>query len=153
MLVKILAPGFYSRQDTKTPVRIGIIAVIANILLNLAIVLPWYLSGVIAPHAGLALATALAGYVNAGLLYIYLRKKGIYEVQKGTGLTVLRVLLAGICMGAVLYFVNPVAPTWYGWSAPERALSLFGLISLGAITYFVMLLLLGLRPAQFRQSA
>jgi len=153
MLVKILAPGFYSRQDTRTPVRIGIIAVVANILLNLAIVLPWHLSGTIAPHAGLALATALAGYVNAGLLYYHLRKKGIYQVRKGTGLVVLRLLLAGLAMGAALYFASPQAPTWYGWSALERALNLFGLISLGAASYFLVLLLLGLRPGQFRQSA
>jgi putative peptidoglycan lipid II flippase len=153
MMVKILAPGFYSRQDTRTPVRIGVIAVVANILLNLVIVVPWYLSGTIAPHAGLALATALAGYVNAGLLYYHLRKKDIYQAQKGTGLITLRVLLAGLTMGAVLYYASPVAPTWYGWSALERALHLFGLIGLGAITYFATLLVLGLRPGQFRQSA
>jgi len=149
MLVKILAPGFYSRQDSRTPVRIGIIAVIANILMNLVIVLPWYLSGTIAPHAGLALATALAGCLNAGLLYHRLRKEQVYRGTPGNGLVVLRLLLAGIVMGIALYFLNPNAPTWYGWNALERAYHLAGLIAAGATLYFGSLWIMGLRPRHF----
>lgn len=149
MLVKILAPGFYSRQDSRTPVRIGIIAVIANILLNLAIVLPWHLSGTLAPHAGLALATALAGCLNAGLLYHRLRKEEVYRGTPGNGLVVMRLLLAAIIMGIALYFLNPNAPTWYGWSAFERAYHLAGLIAAGAALYFGSLWIMGLRPRHF----
>jgi putative peptidoglycan lipid II flippase len=149
MLVKILAPGFYSRQDSRTPVRIGIMAVIANILLNLSIVLPWYLSGTIAPHAGLALATALAGYLNAGLLYRRLRQEQAYRGTAGNGLVVLRLLIAGLIMGAVLYTLSPNAAHWHGWTAVERALRLGGLIITGGGIYFASLLIMGLRPRHF----
>jgi len=149
MLVKILAPGFYSRQDSRTPVRIGIMAVIANILLNLSIVLPWYLSGTIAPHAGLALATALAGYLNAGLLYRRLRQEQAYRGTAGNGLVVLRLLMAGLIMGTVLYTLSPSATYWHGWTAVERALRLGGLIITGGGIYFASLLIMGLRPRHF----
>lgn len=152
MLVKILAPGFYSRQDTRTPVRIGIIAVITNISLNIIIVLPWYLGGHFAPHAGLALATALAGYMNAGLLYRGLRKEDVLKVQDGHTLILPRILIAGLLMGALLYYLTPAAASWHGWAAAERALNLSGLIIAGAATYFLALVVLGLRPRHFRQS-
>lgn len=149
MLVKILAPGFYSRQDSRTPVRIGIMAVIANILLNIVIVLPWYLSGTIAPHAGLALATALAGYLNAGLLYRRLRQEQVYRGTPGNGRIVLCLLIAGLVMGTALYYLSPGSPAWYGWTALERALHLGGLIVAGAVIYFVSLMAMGLRPHHF----
>jgi putative peptidoglycan lipid II flippase len=152
MLVKILAPGFYSRQDTRTPVRIGIIAVATNILLNLIIVLPWYLGGYFAPHAGLALATALAGFVNAGLLYRGLRKEGVLHKHEGHALILPRILAAGLIMGILLYYLNPAAASWHGWTAAERALNLFGLILAGATTYFLSLAVMGLRPRHFRQT-
>ena len=77
ILGKVLAPGYFARQDTKTPVRIGIIALLANMLLNIAIVLPWYQSGASGPHAGLAAATSLSAFLNAGLLYRGLRHDGV----------------------------------------------------------------------------
>jgi putative peptidoglycan lipid II flippase len=153
MLVKILAPGFYSRQDSRTPVRIGIMAVIANILLNVFIVLPWYLSGTMAPHAGLALATALAGYLNAGLLYRRLRQEQAYQGAAGNGLVAARLLIAGLIMGAALYYLSPNSPTWYGWAALERALHLGGLILSGATVYFASLAAMGLRPRHFAKPS
>jgi putative peptidoglycan lipid II flippase len=152
MLVKILAPGFYSRQDTRTPVRIGIIAVITNISLNIIIVLPWYLGGHFAPHAGLALATALAGYMNAVLLYRGLRKDGVIHKQDGHTLILPRILVAGLVMAILLYYLTPAAASWHGWAAAERALNLGGLILAGAATYFLSLAALGLRPRHFRQA-
>src|SRR5690554_7485072 len=74
MLIKVLAPGFYARQDTKTPVRIGIQAMIVNMFLNLALVFPLQ-------HTGLALATALSAFFNAFMLYYLLRKQGVYTHQ------------------------------------------------------------------------
>ena len=74
ILIKILAPGFYSRQDTKTPMAIGIRAMLANMGLNVLIVVPWAYSELPGPHAGLTLATALSAYLNAGLLLRGLRR-------------------------------------------------------------------------------
>ena len=78
MLVKILAPAFYSRKDTKTPVRIAVIALVTNMTLNLVFVVPMVMLEIPGPHAGLALATSIAAWVNASLLFVMLyRKKGL----------------------------------------------------------------------------
>src|SRR5690606_30904756 len=77
MLIKILAPGYFSRQDMKTPVRIGVIAIFANIGMKLLLVAPLYFYFAIG-HVGLALATAFAAYVNAYLLYRGLRQAKVY---------------------------------------------------------------------------
>ena len=82
MLVKVLAPGFYARKDTATPVKIGIIAMAANMVLNLLFVLPlmyfWNIG-----HLGLALATSVAAYLNAGLLLRGLARAGVYRCSRG----------------------------------------------------------------------
>jgi putative peptidoglycan lipid II flippase len=83
MLVKVLAPAFYSRKDTTTPVRIAIAALLTNIVLNLLFVVPMVMLDVPGPHAGLALATSLAAWVNAGLLFHMLKKKQVYRPESG----------------------------------------------------------------------
>ena len=108
ILVKVLAPGFYSRQDTKTPVRIGVIAMLSNITLSALIVYPWYKMGIIGPHAGLALSTALAGYINAGLLFYQLKKQKIYQgnllINKGKTKGFLRIIVAIMLMIVVIWW-------------------------------------------------
>ncbi|MGD9170495.1 MAG: murein biosynthesis integral membrane protein MurJ, partial [Candidatus Thiodiazotropha sp.] len=94
MLIKVLAPGFYGRQDTKTPVRIGIIAMSVNMVLNIILVFPL-------DHAGLALATTLSSGLNAYLLYRALRKGGIYTPTEGWAALLSRVLAASLVMGAL----------------------------------------------------
>src|SRR5690606_3972351 len=74
--VKVLAPGFFARQDTRTPTRIGVIALLANIALSVALVYPL-------AHTGLALAISIAAFVNAGLLFFRLRRRGIYRALPG----------------------------------------------------------------------
>ena len=81
--VKVLAPGFYARQDTKTPVKIAIIAMASNMVLNLAFVASLLAIGFRGPHTGLALASSLAAYINAGLLYRMLRRQGAYQPERG----------------------------------------------------------------------
>ncbi len=150
MLVKVLAPGFYARQDTRTPVRIGIVAVAVNVLLDLAIVLPWYLGGWIAPHAGLALATALAAWTNAGLLQHRLRAQGVFRPQATTLGLMIRGLAAALAMGALLWWLAPPPGDWPAMHAPLRAAWLGGLIVAGAGAYALALLLLGVRPRHLR---
>jgi len=82
-LVKVFSPGFYARQDSRSPVKIGVISVVANIFLNLVITIPWAMSGLAAPHAGLALSTSLAAFVNAWLLYRGLRRSQVYQPAAG----------------------------------------------------------------------
>lgn len=142
MLIKVLAPGFYSRQDTRTPVRIGIIAMLVNMGLTALIVTPWYFLKLPGPHAGLALSTSLAAYVNAGLLYRGLRRDGVYKTPQWLGLF-WRTLAAGSVMTVLLLWQRPPASDWAHWSAPHRVLELAALISLGVLAYGLPLWLFG----------
>lgn len=145
ILVKVLAPGFYSRQDTKTPVKIGIVAVFSNMLLSLLIVLPWYLSGVEGAHAGLALAVALAGYINASLLFYTLRREGIFHTEQGWWRFIAKLVAATSLMGVVLWLAMPEAAWWQTASGWWRLLALVGLISAAIIVFFAAIHLLGIR--------
>ncbi len=137
--VKVLAPGYYARQDTKTPVRIAIVAMLTNIVLNLALVVPL-------KHAGLALATSIAAYLNAMLLYRGLLKRDILIPLKGWARLALKVAVACAAMTALLYYAGAPEDVWFSWSAMERAYRLFALVAGGAAVYAATLLLLGLRP-------
>ncbi len=137
ILVKILVPGFTSRKDMKTPVRFGIYAMIANMILNIALVFPL-------AHAGLALATSLGAFFNAGLLLFALLKSGSYLPSKGWRVFILRVILATSTMVALLYH-GVDTELWFAWSMLERGLNLGGWIVLGAVLYGMTLLLSGLR--------
>ena len=95
VFIKVLAPGFFARQDTRTPVKIGVIAMVVNMVLNLALVLPL-------AHAGLALATALSAYVNAALLLRVLLNEGIYRPAPGWGGYLARVGISSAVMAGVL---------------------------------------------------
>jgi putative peptidoglycan lipid II flippase len=141
ILIKVLAPGFYARQDTRTPVRIGVIAMLANIGFNLALVLPL-------AHAGLALATALSGYLNAGLLYRELRKQEVYRPRAGWRALALRVAFANLLMAAVLWLGAGQIEQWLQRSAWERALHLALWIAAGAMTYLLALWLSGMKLHQ-----
>ncbi|VFN03352.1 MAG: putative peptidoglycan lipid II flippase [Candidatus Kentron sp. G] len=136
--IKILAPGFYARQDTRTPVRVGAIAMLANIVLNLILVFPL-------AHAGLALATTLSAFLNAGLLYLGLHRQGIYRPGPGWGKFAARVSLAGLVMMGLLWFMKGEPSSWFAAGVATRTIRLLGLISVGALGYFCILFLLGVR--------
>lgn len=146
MLVKILQPAFFSRQNTRTPVRIGVIALVANMGLNALIVGGLVLAGFIAPHAGLALATALSGWLHAGLLYRRLVLDGTYRPAAGWGLLLFRLLLAVAAMAALLIAFAEPAGAWgpLGWQ--DKVLRLGALIAGGGAVYAAVLLLSGMRP-------
>ncbi len=144
ILVKVLAPGFYSRQDTRTPVKIGMISIFANMALNVVIVLPWYFSGTAGAHAGLALATALAGYVNAGLLFYHLHQQQIFDPEKGWSVFLSKIGVACVAMGAAIWLVSPNDVWWQTATAWLKVAWLSGLIGLALVSYFVSLRLLGM---------
>ncbi len=152
-LVKVLAPGFYARQDTRTPVKIGVISVVANIVLNLLITVPWAMSGLRAPHAGLALATSLAAFINAALLYRGLRRLGVYTPVPGWRPLVWRVLAANLVMGALLWLGSGKLDIWLTRNALHRGLWLAFWIVLGMAVYFLMLYACGFRLRHLRRAA
>ncbi len=135
IFIKVLAPGYYARQDTKTPVKIGIIAMISNMGLN--IILMIYLE-----HVGLALATSLSAILNAGLLYQGLRKRGVYSPNPGWAGFSLKLIIANSGLLLFLFALNPVYNKWEIWDALQRASHLSGLIVGAAVIYFVLLLIL-----------
>ncbi|WP_256526696.1 murein biosynthesis integral membrane protein MurJ [Gilvimarinus sp. DA14] len=152
MLIKVLAPGFYARQDMKTPVRIGIIAMAANMVLNLIFVVPLHFYYGIG-HVGLALATAASAYINSGLLYWGLRRRKIFWRQPGWGRFLLQLLLANTAMGVLLYAATMLWPEWIQWGAFDRIWRLAALCAAGAAIYAAILLITGLRPRHLKHRS
>lgn len=143
ILIKVLAPAFYARQDTRTPVRIAIIAMISNMGLNLLFVLPMLYFQIEGPHAGLALATTVSAWLNAWLLYRYLRATGVYAPQSGWGRVLLRVLSASLLMAALLWFGVKDFDVWVERGSTERLLRLALWIGIAGAAYLGTLQLLG----------
>jgi putative peptidoglycan lipid II flippase len=152
ILIKVLAPGYYARQDTRTPVRIGIIAMVTNMVMNIAFVVPLVIFNYEAPHVGLALATSCAAYLNAFLLYRGLRKNEIFQPSTGWGKLLIQITLAVTSMAAVLLIITPELSQWSEWSLLTRIIRLTGVISIAALAYFFVLALVGIRPAQLKRS-
>lgn len=142
ILVKVLAPGFYARQNIKTPVKIAIITLIATQLMNLAFIIPLR-------HTGLALSIGLGACLNAGLLYYKLRSQQIYQPQPGWAIFMAKVLVALTAMGGILWFASGSDASWLLISALERATRLAWVVIAGALSYFAMLWLLGFRLRNF----
>ena len=112
MLIRVLAPAYFSRKDTRTPVRIAIIALFTNMALNLVFVVPLVMLEIPGPHAGLAMATSIAAWVNAGLLYRGLKKQQVYHAQTGWRQYLLQLGLAATVLCAVLLWGAPANPVW-----------------------------------------
>jgi len=151
--VKVLAPGFYARQDTRTPVRIAVIAMVSNMVLNLAFVASLLLLGFRGPHMGLALASSAAAYINAGLLYRMLRQQGAYQPAPGWGRVVLAVAAGCAAMCAALIWLSAEPAEWAQWGATERAMQLVLLIALGALIYGLAAVVGGLRVRHLAKGA
>lgn len=149
ILVKILAPGFYARQNIKTPVKIALVALVAVQTLNILFIFWPFKMG----HAGLALSIGLGACLNALLLYRGIRAHNIYTPEPGWLAFFARLAVALGLMAAVLWFATGSPETWFAMSRFMRAVSMFALVGLGALVYFAALWLLGIRPAQFRRHA
>lgn len=136
LLIKALAAGCYAQQDTRTPVRIGMIAMAVNMVFNLLLIVPLQ-------HTGLALATSLSAYLNAFLLWRNLR--AVYQPTAGWLIFSLRVGCACTVMGVLLVWVAPPLETWLNQTLWQRAGALGFWVAAGAMVYVATLLITGMR--------
>jgi putative peptidoglycan lipid II flippase len=146
ILVKVLAPGFYARQNIRTPVKIALVALAATQLMNAALIVPLQ-------HAGLALSIALGACLNAALLYRGLRARAIYAPQAGWGAFFAKVAAATALMASGLWFAMGPAGWWTAAGLAPRAAALTGLVALGTVVYFGCLWAFGFRPRDFVRSS
>ena len=146
ILVKVLAPGFYARQDIRTPVKIAIVTLVMTQVFNAVLV--WPLG-----HAGLALSISLGACLNATLLFVLLRRKGIFKPQPGWGKFVMKLGMAVTLMGLTIAFAAGDAAQWLSWGALHRLMWLTGIVAAGAAVYFATLWILGFRLRDFSQRS
>ena len=144
MLIKVLAPGFYARQDMKTPVKIGVIAMVSNMLMNVAFVVPLHIYWQVG-HVGLALATAISAFLNAGLLFRGLRERDIYQPQPGWLRFAGALLLANLGMVAGLLWLSSEVSGWLLWGWWQRACWMALVCGCGFVLYVILLWLGGIR--------
>lgn len=145
LLIKIFAPAFFARQNTRTPVRIGIIALISNMGYNLLFVLPMIWTGFIAPHTGLALASSIAAWQQAIMLYRELVRQDIYRASRELYRFSARVMPALFAICATLLWLNQ-DDQWLRHNALERVLHLIAIIGIGVAIYAAFLWITGIRP-------
>ena len=148
MLIKVFAPGFYAIQDTKTPVRVGLIAVATNAILNVIFIGIFKLIDWQAEHMALAIASSGSALVNAGLLYFYLHKRDIFRFGAHWKKLFIQFAVANIVMIVALWY----GLTWYDGNASQwlRIVEVVGLCVLGVVAYAVGLLVTGFRPRQLK---
>ena len=152
MLVKVLAPGFYARKDTATPVKFGIVAMVANMVMNVLFTLPlMYFWGI--GHMGLALATSLAALLNALQLLRGLVRNNYYRARPGWRVYTLRLALASVAMVAAILALLPAMDVWAEWHWSRRALELVLLCGVGLLTYCAAHWLLGTRISELSAPA
>lgn len=143
MLVKILASAFYSRQNIKTPVKIAAVAMVANLILNVALIKPL-------AHAGLALATSIASLLNASLLIFFLLRRATFKPKPHWPLLLLRITFANIVMGVCIGLFAGHLKRWLDWSVWQRSWHLCIAVLLGIVVYILVLLICGLRVKDLR---
>ena len=145
MLVKVLATGFFSRQDTKRPVKYGIIAMVTNMVFNVIFAIPF-------GYVGLAIATALSGTVNALLLGAVLYREGVLRMPRSTWLFVSRVAISAVLMSLFIHFLAPATSAWLEMTFFSRVGWLAGLIFAGATVFVCAWFVLGGRTRQLKAA-
>ena len=138
MLIKVLAPGYFARQDMKTPVKIAIQAMVANMVFNLILIYPF-------AHVGLATATAMSAFLNAFLLLYGLLKIGVFKWQQGWSLMLLRLLAGCSALWLSMAFFNQDLAQWLEWGVWQRVMNMGLIVFAGVASYLVVLVMLGLR--------
>jgi putative peptidoglycan lipid II flippase len=152
MVTKVLLPAFYSRQDTRTPMRAAILTVFINIALTVCLVTPLWHYGVEGAHAGIALATALAGVANAALLWRYLGQAQLYRPEPGWRKLALQIGLGCVLMVVALWLLRGALGPFTAMRWLHRLGWLLVAVASGASAYGLGLWLAGLRPRHLRES-
>mgnify|MGYP006104179849 CR=1 FL=1 len=143
MFIKILAPGYYARQDTKTPVKIGIKAMVANMIFNLMLA-PFF------GYVGLAMATTMSATLNAWLLYRGLKQSGVYQLSKSTVIFLFKLIISAGIMAFVVNWLSYDFSTWVVMSFIQQVQHLVVCITVGCLSYFASVMLLGIRMVDFK---
>lgn len=149
-LVKVLVPGYFARQDTKTPVKVGLVAFVFNLVMNIVLVVPWVQGGFAGPHTALAIATSLGAFLNALLLFIGLRRAAVYKPEAGWGRLLLQIAVATGLMVLLLKEFLPPLSAWLEAGLLTRCLWLLVAVAAGLAIYGSALLAMGIRPTQLR---
>jgi putative peptidoglycan lipid II flippase len=136
VLVKVLTPGFYSRQDTATPVKIAIIVLVANVILNFVLIPPFGI-------AGLASAIAICSWLNCVMLYVILHRRGHFKIEGWLASRIARQLVAGALMVGALFLIRMAIPDFYSGSPGQRLIGVVALVGGGMAVYFPAVWLLG----------
>ena len=148
--VKILAPAYFARENTRTPVRFGLIALTVNFVLSVALAYGLTRAEYEGTHAGLALAISISAVLNAWLLYRGLRREGVITHSSGWRVLLMQVVAAIFVMGACLVTMARPLDWWITASVMDRSIWLVLSVVAGVAVYFAVLLVLGLRPANLR---
>ena len=146
ILVKVLAPGFYARQDTRTPAKIAAVAFVANIVLSLALIYPLR-------HVGLAAAISIAAYANAGMLFVQLLRTKIFTLQPGWGVLLLQIGFSTTVMTALLVWGVGDWREWLHMSVGQQVRQLLLWVIAGLATYVIAMLIVGIRPSHLHSPA
>lgn len=149
MLIRVLAAGYFARQDMKTPVRIGVIALVSNMVLNIMLAVPLHIYWGVG-HVGLALATSLSAILNAGMLFFGLKKQAIYTPKPGWRKLLLMLLLGNIAMCFALYGLTSFLNDWAGWLWWQRATWMGLICTVGAGVYLLLLFVGGFRLSHLK---
>ena len=149
MLIKVLVTGYFSRKDTKTPVRVGIIAMVSNMVFNVVLVVPFHYLWQTG-HVGLALATAASAFLNAGLLLRGLIHGGFYTPLAGWSRYLVVLLFATFVMSAALIWLQTLLPTFAAQVWWLRAFNVGWLCVSGFAIYLALMFLGGWRPSHLR---
>ncbi len=155
-VVKVLAPGYFARQDTRTPVRTAMQSLALNMSLNVIYVVVLLSLGKLqtpGAHVGLALTNGIAALCNAWFLYSGLRKQQVFLPAPGWKALIARVIGACVAMAVALYFLGGHIEDWLSRGGVERVIRLTACVAGGGLTYFAALWLLGGRVDQFRMRA
>lgn len=150
MASKVLLSAFYARQDTRTPMRAAVKTVLINVALTAALVTPLWLGAVPGAHAGIALATGLAGLANAWLLWRALKRDSDFTLSAGWGRHLLRIGLACVALSAAVLAVDHSIGDWRAWSGTMRWVLMLGVVAAGAGAFGLALLATGWRPRELR---
>jgi putative peptidoglycan lipid II flippase len=142
ILVKVLAPGFYAKQNIRTPVKIALVTLVVTQLLNAALV-PFL------RHAGLTLAISLGACFNAGWLWYLMGRSGAYHAQPGWGAFLVKIAVAVYLMGGALWYGMGSEASWFEITTGARALKLALVIAAGTLAYFAALAAMGMRLRDF----